>query len=89
MEDEERIELEEDERFSYSKLSTFKQCGFKYKLRYVDKHRVKNDTVATYFGTLVHYTEECIAKCIKGGIPIDYNEVSGLVSSVNKRNTNI
>lgn len=46
------------EKFSYSKLSTFKECGYKYKLVYVDKHRVSMDTIATLFGSLVHHIEE-------------------------------
>lgn len=59
--------------FSYSKIDTFDKCKFKYKLKYIDKLRPKNtDTVATKFGTLVHETEEKIAKFIIAEEPIDY-----------------
>ena len=52
------------EKFSYSKLSTFKECAYKYKLVYVDKHRVSIDAIATLFGSLVHYIEENIGNLI-------------------------
>ena len=52
------------EKFSYSKLSTFEQCGFKYKLIYKDKHFIHEPSINTDFGTLLHYIEEQIAKDI-------------------------
>lgn len=51
-------------KFSYSKLSCFEQCGWHYKLRYVDKHFIPSDGIANQFGSLLHYVEECIAKDI-------------------------
>lgn len=63
------------ERFSYSKLDTFSQCGFRYKLRYVDKHFVDTGGLATELGTAVHETEETIANRIKAGEPINYIEL--------------
>ena len=63
------------ERFSYSKLDTFSQCGFRYKLRYVDKHFVDTGGLATELGTAVHETEETIANRIKADEPINYIEL--------------
>lgn len=61
------------ENFSYSKLNTYENCGFKYKLVYVDKHFIYDETVATEYGTLIHKTEESIAHSIVDGTPIDYD----------------
>ena len=55
---------EKHENFSYSKLNTFENCGWSYKLQYVDKHFFHSDSVATDFGTLIHFVEETIAKDI-------------------------
>lgn len=52
------------ERFSYSKLSAYEACGWRYKLQYVDKHFIDSSSIANEFGTLVHYVEETIAKDI-------------------------
>ena len=60
------------ERFSYSKVDTYSQCGFRYKLRYVDKHFVSSDSLATELGTAIHETEEAIANAIKAGETINY-----------------
>ena len=61
------------EQYSYSKLDTYSSCGFKYKLKYVDKIQFEfTNTIATEFGTCIHSIEEDIAKAIKAGQPIDY-----------------
>ena len=60
------------EKFSYSKLDTYVQCPFKFKLKYVDGHYIFNSSIATEFGTLIHETEETIAKNIINNEPIDY-----------------
>lgn len=63
------------ENYSYSKLDTYCQCGYKYKIKYVDGHYIFCNSVATEFGTLVHETEEAIAKAIQEGRPINYVEL--------------
>ena len=63
------------EKFSYSKLSVFEQCPFKYKLTYVDKHFINQPSIATDFGTLIHFIEETIANTIKEGKAINYNDM--------------
>jgi len=64
------------EKFSYSKLSTYESCPYKYKIIYVDKHFVSIDSIATLFGSLVHYIEECIGNIIieKGTLVLHNNE---------------
>ena len=49
------------ENFSYSKLDLFKQCGFKYKLKYVDKHFLYDENISTALGHAIHSIEEDIA----------------------------
>ena len=60
------------ETYSYSKLSCFEGCGFKYKLKYEDKISVFSSSIALEFGTLVHQIEENIANDIKNCRKIDY-----------------
>ncbi|MBI4980596.1 PD-(D/E)XK nuclease family protein [Candidatus Woesearchaeota archaeon] len=52
--------------YSHSKLGTFQQCKFKYKLQYVDKVKVDvPDTVETFMGKKVHETLEKLYKDLK------------------------
>lgn len=45
--------------YSYSKLSTFEKCPLKFKLRYIDKIKVKiPTTVEAFMGKIVHETLE-------------------------------
>lgn len=60
------------DRYSYSKISTYKQCKFKFKLKYLDKNYLYSANIATDFGSLVHATEEEIAKAIQANMPINY-----------------
>ena len=62
------------EKYSYSKIGTYESCPYKFKLVYRDKHFIDSSSIATNFGTLIHYTEECIANDIKGNIPVDYEK---------------
>lgn len=60
------------DRFSYSKISTYKQCAFKYLVKYKEKNFIDSSSIATEFGTLVHETEEQIAHAIQNELPINY-----------------
>jgi len=60
------------ERYSYSKISTYKQCKFKFKLKYLDKNYLYSANIATDFGSLVHTIEENIARALQLGEPVDY-----------------
>ena len=64
--------MSEIELFSYSKLETYINCQFKYKLKYIDGYYLPSDGIATEFGSAVHATEEKIAQAIGAGEPIDY-----------------
>lgn len=60
------------DRYSYSKISTYKQCKFKFKIKYLDKNFIFSASIATDFGSLVHATEEDIAKALQKGEPVNY-----------------
>ena len=66
----EKIKL--PERFSYSKISCYKQCAFKWYLKYHEKNFVDSTSIATEFGSLVHAIEEDIAKAILSEQSINY-----------------
>lgn len=45
--------------FSHSKISTFEQCKFKYKLQYIDKVKVEiPTTIEAFMGSMVHESLE-------------------------------
>jgi hypothetical protein len=60
------------DRYSYSKISTYKQCAFKYLVKYKEKNFIDSSSIATEFGTLVHETEEQIALALQNELPINY-----------------
>jgi hypothetical protein len=66
------IDIKALDRFSYSKISCFKQCAFKYYLKYFEKNYLYSANIATDFGSLVHETEEQIAIAIQTNQHIDY-----------------
>lgn len=52
--------------YSHSKLSTYEQCPFKYKLRYLDKIKpVIEQTIEAHLGSSVHSTLEWIYNSLK------------------------
>lgn len=63
------------DRYSYSKISTYEGCKFKFKLQYIDGNWVPSSSIATEFGTAMHEAEEDIAKAIQAGQPIDYVKI--------------
>lgn len=66
------ISLKNLDKYSYSKISTYKQCRFKYYLKYDQKNFLYSANIATEFGSLVHETEEAIAIALQAGQPINY-----------------
>lgn len=66
------IDLKSLDRYSYSKISTYKQCKFKFKLKYLDKNFLYSANIATDFGSLVHETEEAIALALQAEQPVNY-----------------
>ena len=59
-------------KYSFTRVDCYKQCPFKYLLKYIDKHYIKISAIALDVGTTIHDNEEKIANCIKNGEPIDY-----------------
>lgn len=60
-------------QFSHSRVDSFKQCQYKYKLRYVDKIKTipaDNADNALYLGTAIH---EGIEKGVEAGIKVYYD----------------
>ena len=68
------------EKFSYTKLDTYKQCGFKYKLKYIDGHYLYNDNIATDVGKMIHSAEESIANIL-------INDADAKIDYINIKNT--
>ena len=66
------IDIKTLDRYSYSKISTYKQCKFKFKLKYLDRNFLYSANIATDFGSLVHETEEAIAIALQAGQSINY-----------------
>ena len=74
------------EKMSYSKTETYSSCPYKYKLTYVDKHFINQPSIATDFGTLIHYVEETIARTIKSGQELNYRKLMNLLYDGDKEN---
>ena len=74
------------EKFSYSKTEIYSQCPFKYKLIYVDKHFINQPSIATDFGSLIHFIEETMANTIKKGEQINYRKMIDLLYAGDKEN---
>ena len=73
--EEKEIPLEELEKkidYSYSRVGLYTQCGFKYKLKYIDKNYDYSGNIATSFGSAMHSAEEAIANSIIAKEPINY-----------------
>ncbi len=51
--------------YSHSKLGTFQQCRYKYKLQYVDKIKVELESIEAFMGKRVHETLEKLYKDLK------------------------
>ena len=60
------------EKYSYSKISVYKQCPFKFKLKYKDKNYLFSANIATDFGSLIHSIEETLAQVLQAGEKINY-----------------
>lgn len=71
----EETEKKSLDRYSYSKISTYHQCPMKFKIHYLDKNFLFNESIATEFGTLVHATEEAIAIALQASQHINYIEL--------------
>ncbi len=56
-------------RYSISRLNTFRSCPYQYKLRYIDKVRISGESIEAFMGTLVHKALEILySELLKGRI---------------------
>lgn len=53
-----KIELPIESVLSYSRIDVFKQCPFRYKLKYIDGNYTDTTSLALQIGTLLHYANE-------------------------------
>ena len=54
--------------YSHSRISTFDQCKYKYKLQYIDKLRVDvPTTIEAFMGDIVHQALEYLYKMVRAG----------------------
>jgi len=49
-------------KYSHSRLSTFEQCRYKYKLQYIDKVRSGTKSIESFMGSIVHSALEKLYK---------------------------
>lgn len=68
---EEALELETT-RFSYSKLDLLDQCGYRYKLKYIDENFSQKKTLPLEFGSLLHRVLEEKCNFVLQDQPVDY-----------------
>ncbi len=65
--------------YSHSRISTFEQCRYKYKLQYIDKIKVDiPTTIEAYMGSRVHEALEFIYKQVQMGKVPELKEVLGV-----------
>jgi putative RecB family exonuclease len=48
--------------YSYSRISTFQNCPYQYKLQYIDKIKVEEEGIEAFMGSRVHETLERLYK---------------------------
>ena len=63
------------ERFSYSKLSTYLQCPYRFKLKYDDKKYSNASTLALELGTLCHKGLEIAGQYLSEGLPVPVEDI--------------
>lgn len=77
------IKPKKETAYSYSRIEKFEQCGWRYKLTYVDRLYVQSTGLSAYVGTLVHSVEEQIANMIIEHKPVDYDYLRDYMQHVN------
>lgn len=64
---------------SYSKLSLFENCAFRYKLKYIDGHYGDSQTLALELGSILHKGLELKGLDKIRGKETDYDEIKNIV----------
>lgn len=75
------------EKFSYSKLNTYKSCSFKYYLTYKEGHYISAESIAIELGVLLHACEQQIAEYLKLGQTVDYDKLKDDFLNINVQGT--
>lgn len=57
--------MDNSSKFSYSRLNVYENCSWRYKLQYEDGHYIDSTSIANEFGTILHHTEDILAKDIQ------------------------
>lgn len=71
------------QKYSYSKVNIFENCPMRFKISYVDKHAVYQDTLATLLGGLIHWIEEQIGLALKDGVIPNYEKLKKDLYEIN------
>lgn len=66
-------------RFSYSKIETFKNCPYQYKIKYIDNKVPKDTSLALELGSLCHYVLETKGKMVVSEETIDYEKLNNIL----------
>jgi len=75
--------------YSHSRLSTFEQCAFKYKLKYVDKIKPESfQSIEAFMGSLVHETLEKVYTDKKFQKVLSLEDAKAYLRSLWKKNWN-
>lgn len=73
--------------FSYSRLSGYDKCPFKYKLHYEDRNFIDMPSLANELGTLIHWIEEQISLSFLDGKKPDYTKLLNDFYNINNPKT--
>ena len=74
----EKIEKDQKEKFSYSKLSVYDKCPYQFKLKYEDKYFSSTSSLALEIGTIAHKCMELIALDVMAGKKPDYQDIMAI-----------
>ena len=68
-------------KYSYSGLSSLKQCPYQFNLIYNEGKRSSDSTLALQLGTLLHYILEQKGKMLRDSGKVDYKELSQILQN--------
>ena len=71
------------ENYSYSKIDTYDQCPFRFKLQYRDGHYPQVSNAAIAFGILVHKIFELQTSALMSGQKVNYDQLKDYFLNVN------
>ena len=75
--------------YSHSRISTFGQCPYRFKLKYIDKVRPETEqTVEAFMGSMVHEALEKLYKDVKFHKPVSLEELLVYYSALWAKNWN-